>query len=237
MSHPQSFPKGRRRVPAGLVTLLFALGTAVPALAVDGVIEINQANTGGTLTIDQSGSYRLTSNLQAAPGFSSISIFAQHVTLDLNGFSIIGGGGSVADGIFVGAPVSADTPMDVEIRNGTIHSFSRHGILTNGFSDFVRVIGVRVMGNTFSGMELQGDSNTVDGCTALGNEVGIRAGNGSIIVNNNVRQNTGLGLVLGVGTGYGSNVITENNGGTAFPQVAGGLQLGTNLCGSDLLCP
>lgn len=231
MNDSQCF-SNRRRLPAALLPLLLILGAAGPVLAVDGVIEINQASTGGGLNIDQPGSYRLTSDLQPPPGFDSIRITADHVTLDLNGFSIVGDPGSaIADGISV-------TASDVEVRNGTIHSFSRHGVFAPSFFHFVRVIGVRAMGNTFSGIELQGVGNTVDGCTAMNNgQFGIRAEDGSIIMNSVARQNGLVGLVMDPTTGYRSNIVTENNGGNALPQTAGGIQLGSNICGTDLVCP
>ena len=80
---------------------ILSLG-ASPALAVDGVIEINQAAAlaggitpcdapGFPVTISQPGSYRLTSNLIVPDAATNgIQITANDVTLDLNGFSIIG---------------------------------------------------------------------------------------------------------------------------------------------------
>ena len=60
--------------------ILLGLGLATPALAVDGVIEINQAramaggitagdNPGFPVNLTESGSYRLTSDLTVAPSF------------------------------------------------------------------------------------------------------------------------------------------------------------------------
>jgi hypothetical protein len=42
---------------------------------------------------------------------------------------------------------------------------------------------------------------------------------------------------LVVDTGYGNNVLTGNNGGNANPQVFGGIEIGTNVCGTDTICP
>jgi hypothetical protein len=79
------------------------LWAASPALAVDGVIEINQLVAtqtgldsgdapGFPITISTPGSDRLTSNLQvsgvAGPAPDAIDITADDVTLDLNGFTL-----------------------------------------------------------------------------------------------------------------------------------------------------
>jgi hypothetical protein len=39
------------------------------------------------------------------------------------------------------------------------------------------------------------------------------------------------------GTGYGNNQFSNNNGGNANPQVSGGIEMGTNICGGDTTCP
>ncbi len=235
--------KDSRRLAGPIVLGLLALTFAGTAHAEDGVIEINQAraNAGGVTAgdgpgfpvfINAGGSYRLTSDLQIT-GAVAIYIQAADVTVDLNGFNVIGGGGVLEDGIVV-----ASQP-NVEIRNGTVRGFSRHGVFANAFSSFVRLIGVRVIGNAFGGAELQGQGNLVDGCSAIGNGgSGIRTLDSSLVINSVARDNASWGLSLGLTVGYRSNVLTGNNGGNANAQVGGGgLQLGPNVCGSDLVCP
>ena len=92
---------------------VLALALARPALAVDGVIEINQtrAVAGGVtagdtagfpVTISASGSYRLTSDLQVGTSANfGITIGAADVTLDLNGFNIVGPGSLNANGVHI----------------------------------------------------------------------------------------------------------------------------------------
>jgi hypothetical protein len=221
---------------------LTAFLSAGTAHAVDGVIEINQtkviagsitpgdaANFPAALTV--SGSYRLTSDLTAPAGVDGISVTASNVTIDLNGFTIYSGGGGVADGI------SVPSVRNVEIKNGTVIGFSRSGIFTNGTTHHIRVIGVRAIANATIGIDLQGESNTVDGCQVLNNGTGIRVGLSSLVINTVVRGHPFLGLVMTSTAGYGSNVLTGNNGGDANPQVSGGFQIGTNVCGSDTICP
>jgi hypothetical protein len=96
--------KARLMATAGALTVWLA----APVWAVDGVIEINQAKVkagGGhfPFVITQPGSYRLTSNLDVtdatarASGVSaenttaiSVPTGVDNVTIDLNGFAILG---------------------------------------------------------------------------------------------------------------------------------------------------
>ncbi len=220
----------------------FILGLGSPARAVDGVIEINHARAlaggitasdgpGYPVGISEPGSYRLTSDLVVTAGIDGVVIGADNVTLDLGGFSIFGSGEvGLNDGVFVG---SAD---NVEIRNGTVRGFLRHGVFSL-VGTRVRVIGLRVVGNNFMGMNLEGTA-LVDGCVALDNGLfGIRARQGSLVINSVARGNADVGLALSTSTGYRSNVLTDNNGGNANPQVSGGIEIGANVCGNNTTCP
>ena len=226
----------------------FALGLmtcvlAGPAFAVDGVIEINQARAiagsvtpgdfaGFPVSINSSGAYRLTSDLRPPSGFDASDVNADDVTIDLNGFNIVGVGGGIADGI------SLTNHQNVELRNGTIRGFTRDGVFTNATSANVRLLDLRLIGNSILGADLQGSGYLVDRCTALSNpNGGIRVGEGSLVTRCVIRGSTSFGLFLGTTSGYVGNVLTGNNGGDSFPQASGGLQLGTNVCGSDTVCP
>ena len=75
--------------------LIAALAAAFSAHASDGVIEINHAKVaasgGYPYTINQPGSYRLTSNLhQPTATTDVIDVESANVTIDLNGFAITG---------------------------------------------------------------------------------------------------------------------------------------------------
>src|SRR5262249_14150677 len=115
-----------------LLSLLAAIA-ALPAYAVDGVIEINHARAlaggvtpgdgaGYPVTLSQPGSYRLTGSLSAPAGTDAISITAARVSLDLNGFRIgstSGAGGSDAAG-----------QDDTNVRQGAVESIPRRRIQT-----------------------------------------------------------------------------------------------------------
>ena len=70
---------------------------------------------------------------------------------------------------------------------------------------------------------------------------GILGQGGSMAIGNTIHDNAGPGMSLNGLAGYGNNVLTANNG-NAFasqtnPEVVGGQQIGTNLCGTDTVCP
>jgi hypothetical protein len=232
-----------------LATGVVAVGIAAiaPAFPVDGVIEINQtrAIAGGVtagdtagfpVTLSQPGSYRLTGNLDVPGNRDGVQIEADDVTLDLNGFTIFSSGEvGFNDGILI----PLNEALNVEIRNGTVRRFFRHGIFGLN-STQVRVIKVRAVDNLGDGMRLEGQSSLVDQCAAIDNGIfGINAaGDGSLVINSVMRGNVERGWAMGFRGGYRSNAISTNNGGDANPQVFGtGKQLGTNLCGFDTICP
>jgi hypothetical protein len=227
---------------AALGALTAALLVACPVLAVDGVIEINQARAvagnvtagdgpGFPVVISASGSYRLTGNLNPTSGQDGIDVTTNHVTIDLNGFTITGGGGGVTDGI------SIQGATNVDVKNGSILGFTRNGIFSGGTTNYIRVSGITTIGNGVFGIDLEGVGGVIDGCTTIDSNTGMRVVDGSRVVNSVTRGNTSFGLVLSGASGYGSNVISGNNGGNINPQVSGGFQLGTNICGAGTTCP
>ena len=87
---------------------------------------VNAVNTPGNGTslfiISQPGSYYLTTNLVGVSGKNGIEILANNVTLDLNGFALLGVSGSVS-GIDI---PSAQT--NVVVRNGTVNGWGYMGM-------------------------------------------------------------------------------------------------------------
>jgi hypothetical protein len=132
------------RIARWQMLCVFALATISTSLyAVDGVIliepsRVRQGNItpgdapGFPVTIAQSGSYRLTGNL-AVPdaATTAIEITADNVTLDLNGFSIIGPNVCMPNptrcsiagtgiGVTAVGPAGVASPAGVRVMNGTI---------------------------------------------------------------------------------------------------------------------
>src|SRR5436190_8539455 len=108
---------------------------SLPARAVDGVIEINQkaALAGGVtagdapgfpVTIDASGSYRLTGNLSVDHKTTAIQVTAAaaDVEIDLNGFSILGPTTCTAPPTVACSPLGSGRGID---RMGAPESYLR----------------------------------------------------------------------------------------------------------------
>lgn len=192
---------------------------------------------GFPVTISESGSYRLGSNLVVPDAdTTAIDITAPNVVVDLNGFSILGPG-TPGSGVGVHAPFRGTFPAgNVTVKNGVITGMGGAGIRL--FAS-CRVEGVHALSNG-AGVVVAFGCTVVNNSVNINRGVGIHVAGGSVI-GNTVVGNSGVGLELGAVNptevvGYVHNVVTRNNGGDANPQVTGGIQMGGNICGSTL-CP
>ena len=122
------------------------------AFAADGQILINQATVnaagGFPYKITQPGSYKLSGNLTVlAPNSDAIDINADNVTLDLNGFSIIGPGCSFFFLVYTceGSPNTVainSQSSGVAVLNGSITGFSA-GVMLSGMGGYVSQLRVQ----------------------------------------------------------------------------------------------
>jgi hypothetical protein len=208
-------------------------GLAVPALAVDGVREINHVcatttgcftgDTGGyPVTITQEGSYRLTGTLtNTNVNVDVVSVTASNVTLDLNGFSV-SGPSVCSEGVPVsctpsgsGRGVAAGNEMvkGLTVKNGTVTQIGNAGVVLGKVG---RVEDVRVIGAANYGI-VGDDGAEIVRCTVerAGLE-GIRVvdGSGALVADNTVRgvgtdlvSFTGIGIHVSEGTVRG-NVVS-----------------------------
>ncbi len=89
------------------------------------------ASADAQFVITQGGSYYLTGNIAAPSGKAAIKLFAHGITLDLNGYSIIGSVGSTKGIIVASAGGSA------VVRNGHVRVAQQQAIQFTAASDFV----------------------------------------------------------------------------------------------------
>ena len=171
-------------------------------------------------TIVESGYYYLTSSVQNSSGmFHGITIWADNVTVDLKGFSMIGDGSAGLHGVAI-----EGTHKNITIRDGTIRDFDS-GIYENDTQGTGhRIIGVKVLSNMNNGISLFGSNNLVTDCTVSDNGTsaskkiyGILVQDDSSVTNNRVYNNGGsvFGSVEGIKAGNGCEVIgnvVSNNG-------------------------
>ncbi len=206
-------------------------------------IAISAANTPGdtdaspsVFKITSPGSYYLTGNVTGVAGKHGIEIVTSGVTLDLNGFDLVGVAGM---GAFDGVSVTVDSLRNITVLNGSVRNWGDGGVDLGFLSRGCRVEGVGASGNAGTGIT-SSISSTVTNCTSSFNgQRGIRASNGSTLSHCSVESNTGSGIevnhgctisncsayfngVGGILTGLGCTVVDCS----AYQNTGHGLQLG-----------
>lgn len=202
--------------------------TAKPLSEIEPRIAVNATNTpgdaGNVFRITQSGSYYLTGNVVGEAGKNGILIAARNVTLDLNGFAVIGATGAI-NGIS-----TTSTAAFVIVRNGTVSgwpvsgvsiSSASGGIVENivsaenqflGFSLSANAVAVHCVAaaNQNSGF-LAGTNAVITACTSRDNgAIGFSTGNGAVITNCSARDNGSNGFQIGSGSLVRSSAAIGN---------------------------
>jgi hypothetical protein len=219
------------------IVLALALFPAC-VFAVDGQALINQSTVmaagGFPYKILQPGSYKLSGNLVVTTiGTDAIEIDSDNVTLDLNGFAIIG------SGTCTGSPLQCTTQTSRgvltfgygnTVKNGAVQGFG-YGVYVTGSGT---VEDVQVKANTLAGIYVAASSGAVLArCTAvLNGQRGIFAVNAAIsdsVANANgvdgfdvtastlihivANSNGGIGVNSTDGSVVGSSLMISNPGG------------------------
>ena len=216
MSNTNSGSSWRGLRTGMLAALVLACGTST-AFAVDGVILIDQPRAlagnvtpgdapGFPVTLSQPGSYRLAGNLTVPAATDGIVIAADRVTLDLNGFSVVGSG--------TGAGISNGLigRIGTSIRNGTVTNFEDGIVLKESAGEFAtsEIQQIRAIRNAGTGI-LASANSVISGNTAVGNgEFGISAGPASTVSDNNASRNT-TGLRIEVDSLASRNTASQNS--------------------------
>ena len=218
------------------IVLAMALFPAC-VFAVDGQTLINQSTVmaagGFPYKILQAGSYKLSGNLTVtAIGTDAIEIDSDNVTLDLNGFAIIGPGSCT------GSPLQCTTQTSRgvltfgygnTVKNGAVQGFG-YGVYVTGSGT---VEDVQVKANTLAGIYVAVSGAVLARCTAvLNGQRGIFAVNAAIsdsVANANgvdgfdvtastlihivANSNGGIGVNSTDGSVVGSSQMNLNPGG------------------------
>ncbi len=260
------------RTTAALFAGVLLMSAALPgaAFAVDGQIAITQARAmaggvtpgdapGFPVTITQPGSYVLSGILTVPDANTdAIVINASHVTLDLNGFAILGstdcsGGLNPCAGAGTGTGIKTPAvQFNITIRNGTIQGMGSAGIALQGDSHLVEYVHARSSGAYGISVE---ESNDEGSSIVQHNTVQRNGGYGILLTRGSVNNNVVDVNIVGIGLAFGTisqNVITRNaqigiqlNSRSSYignvmngngSNVVGGHNLGQNLCDSTV-CP
>ena len=221
----------REKLAAVFFAAAIVLGLAASAGAVDGTIEINQAKVlaagGYPYVISSPGSYRLTGNLTVpSTTLDAIDVKASYVTIDLNGFSIIGPNDPIAGGNGISSFLPGPSATSTTVENGTVTGFNI-GVFV-GPSSIVR--NVHADGNSASGIRSLGNGSVFSGNTTSSGNNGIYCGGQACLISGNTVVGTATGIFANdATTGYGGNVLKNTT------NVTGGTSLGHNLC-SGVVC-
>ncbi len=175
--------------------------TAKPLAEVEPRVAISATNTPGDANslfkITQPGSYYLTGNITGVVGKHGIEIAASGVTVDLNGFDMVGVPGM---GGFDGVTLSVPDLTNVTVRNGSVRNWGDRGVDLLFLSDSAVVIDIVSSGNTGGGIAVD-DGGIISRCIAFKNAgQGIVSGNSTVISECISRENTGNGINAGSGS-------------------------------------
>ena len=169
------------------------------------VVEARAPISSLPFTISQSGSYYLTADLTASGSSNGITVLgsATYVTIDLNGYSLIGAGDPNIAGITINYQANAT------VRNGTVRGWA-NGIVSNG-GPIIKMIDVTSKNNARNGFVLYAGGEVLDS-VAMGNgEVGIYVFGSAIIRNSQAIQNTLSGIWVQQ-NGLVEDCLSEGNG-------------------------
>ena len=152
---------------------------------------VNANNTPGdannSFIISQPGSYYFTGIITGESGKHGISIQADDVTLDLNGFALISGGGAAVRGINV-----PTAKINFCIRNGGVRGWNSGGVRADtatGIAEKLRVA------NNLNGIGLAvGNGSMIRDCEASGNGTGFLALDRTMVSNCISTVNGGIGI-------------------------------------------
>lgn len=218
------------RGPApALIALLTVLLISSPALATDGVLEINETcavQTGCfagdapgypvTITGSIDRSFRLTSDLVVGdPNTDGIEISISRVEIDFNGFSLIGFslGSGTGNGV-TGGGVDGSFAGYATLRNGAIRGARNLGVALGGAAD-VRIERMTLESNAGGGVAL-GDGAVVVDSRIIDNGSssfdGVAVGERAIVRGNSVHGSGGRGIYASDHAIVEHNVVTNSGG-------------------------
>jgi hypothetical protein len=222
---------------------------AGPAVASDGLLEISQTcavetgcfpgdSAGFPVTIDETGSYRLTSNLVVPDANTdAIRVFDDNVSIDLNDFAILGPvtcsgtPASCTPTSGTGTGVEAFFPISgTKVHGGSIVGMGASGVVLGPDSD---VHDLRVRWNRIDGIAVNNGSavsrilavangnNGIDAgvtvvvseCTASRNGAdGIETGANAVVSGSSALGNGASGISVGIGSVVRDSSVRNNSG-------------------------
>jgi hypothetical protein len=195
--------------PAGPVAPTYkTLSDVEPRTAISAATTPGDANS--LFRITKPGSYYLTTNITGVAGKSGIEIAASGVTLDLNGFELLGVATAIdaitTDGTGLG---------NIHITGGSIRLWGGDGVdLTPAAAINCVVTAIKAFDNAGIGIRVASES-TVSGCYATSNDgSGITALVGSTVIDSTASQNgdDGISVTNGCTVTRCTSYLNESDG-------------------------
>ena len=222
--------------------------------AVIGIGQPSSAYDDDTLIyIDQPGSYKLISNIDASSytDYNAIQIASDNVTLDLNGFTITGPGydqGTDGIGVILEGNIG-DTIYNFKIFNGNIEKFRLYGMYLD-HADSITIRDVAFYYNGKAGVYVE--EGFLEGCQiglvtncqfhynghgeSSGIAGGMTVGDNYIVKDNSFYYNKGYGIYLqgsdSIFTPYGADYNLIMNNTVSTTQDLGGIEAGIYVAGN-----
>lgn len=193
---------------------------------------INTANTPGdadsTFRITAPGSYYLTENLLGTAGKAGIEIAVDNVTIDLNGFALLGAAGSLSG-------ITATGREGIAIGGGSVRAWGIHGIDLDGARGcrildlmaencgqrgivagfYARIDRVTARGCTGTGIAAATDA-LITGCIAADNYIGFDIGSSSTARSCTAADNATDGFNTTASAAIIEGCLAMGNGGDGF---------------------
>ncbi|BCA53729.1 hypothetical protein W02_08690 [Nitrospira sp. KM1] len=216
-----------------MVVVMLTLAAAAFPLDGNAQVQLHRCRT-----IDQPGSYRLAANLTAEG--TCLAVSADGVTIDLNGFAIVGNGsGTGILGVQRGAGIP---PARTAVSNGDISNFAQAinlsgtverlrvtsnasgilvgvGIVQDNIVQFNGSMGIQIASGIVSGnllirngtAILVQEAGVIRNNQAVGNKIGIDvAGRGSTLIGNIADGNDQIGFRVTCPSNLNNNAATGN---------------------------
>jgi parallel beta-helix repeat protein len=163
-----------------------------------------ESPSGFPIIIGEPGSYYLTQNITGVSGENGIEITSDDVTLDLNGFALIGQPGT-------GSGVGAGLHDNISIDDGTIQSWGGSGVVLTEMQH-AELKNLRVLGNAGYGISVSTNVVVSDCIVANNGFGGLYVLGAATVTGCAAYQNGGAGIVVGLGSVVTDSVSTGNQG-------------------------
>jgi hypothetical protein len=154
---------------------------------------ITLANTPGDadslFKITQPGSYYLTGTIVGAVAKHGIEVAADFVTIDLNGFTMVG----VTDSFDAVRGDGGPLHVGLTVKNGTISGWTNGSAVYAGGMADCRAADLRVSGVAFEGVWF-GARGVIERCVVRGTRGGLRAGSASVVRDSSSEDATERGI-------------------------------------------